>query len=56
MRDSEYLIHKRPVNALIIFELPMMLGNLFQQFYTIADSVIVGMFLHEYTTSAIGAT
>lgn len=56
MRDSEYLIHKRPVNALIIFALPMMLGNLFQQFYTMADSVIVGRFIGEKALAAVGAS
>ena len=42
--EKEYLIHKRPVSALLLFALPMMLGNFFQQVYTMADSVIVGRF------------
>ena len=42
MQDKEYLIHYSPLRALIIFSLPMMLGNLFQQLYTMTDSVIVG--------------
>ena len=45
--EKEYLIHKRPVSALLIFALPMMLGNFFQQAYTMADSVIVGRFVGE---------
>ena len=56
MKDSEYLIHRTPISALIIFALPMMLGNLFQQFYTMADSVIVGRFVGEKALAAVGAS
>ena len=54
--DKEYLIHKRPVSALLIFALPMMLGNFFQQAYTMADSVIVGRFVGEEALAAVGAS
>ena len=40
--DKEYLIHQHPLQALLIFSLPMMIGNLFQQFYTMVDSIVVG--------------
>ena len=39
---NDYLVQKKPLNALIIFALPMIIGNLFQQTYTMADSAIVG--------------
>ena len=39
------MISGNPAKELIIFAIPMILGNLFQQFYNIADSVIVGKFL-----------
>lgn len=48
--EKEYLIHKRPWEALLIFALPMMVGNLFQQLYTMADSVIVGRGASSYGT------
>ena len=54
--EKEYLIRKRPVSALLIFALPMMLGNFFQQAYTMADSVIVGRFVGEETLAAVGAS
>ncbi len=54
--EKEYLIHKRPVSALLIFALPMMLGNFFQQAYTMADSVIVGRFVGEGALAAVGAS
>ena len=39
---ADYLITEKPVRALIKFSLPMIVGNLFQQAYTIVDSAIVG--------------
>lgn len=47
----------RPARALaLFFALPMILGNLFQQFYNIADSVIVGNFVGERALAAVGAS
>ena len=56
MKDNEYLIHYTPLRALLIFSLPMMLGNLFQQLYTMTDSVIVGRFVGEKALAAVGAS
>ncbi len=54
--DKEYLINDKPARALALFTLPMIIGNLFQQFYTMADSVIVGRFVSEDALAAIGAS
>lgn len=54
--DKEYLIHERPLKALLVFAFPILLGNLFQQFYTMADSVIVGRFVSENALAAVGAS
>ena len=54
--DKEYLITSKPLPALLSFSLPMMLGNLFQQFYTMADSIIVGRFIGENALAAVGAS
>ncbi|MEI3524755.1 MAG: hypothetical protein V8Q27_00425 [Eubacteriales bacterium] len=40
--EKEYLLREKPLRAIWLFALPMMAGNLFQQFYTMADSMIVG--------------
>lgn len=40
---------------LIKFTIPMLLGNLFQQFYNMADTVIVGHYGGKYGMPAIGA-
>ena len=41
---------------IIGFTLPLLLGNLFQQFYNIVDSVIVGQYLGKNALAAVGAT
>lgn len=53
---DDYLIQKKPFNALLIFSLPMIIGNLFQQTYSIADSAIAGRFVGERALAAIGAS
>ena len=54
--EKEYLIRKRPAAALLVFALPMMLGNFFQQVYTMADSAIVGRLVGEDALAAVGAS
>lgn len=54
--NDDYLIQKKPLNALIIFALPMIIGNLFQQTYTMADSAIVGRYVSEEALAAVGAS
>ena len=45
-----------PVKLIIQFMIPMCLGNVFQQFYNMADSVIVGRFVGEDALAAVGAS
>lgn len=45
-----------PVKLIIQFMIPMFLGNIFQQFYNIADSIIAGQFLGVRALAAIGST
>ncbi|MDE6167739.1 MAG: MATE family efflux transporter, partial [Acetatifactor sp.] len=54
--NNDYLIRKKPLNALILFALPMIVGNLFQQTYTMADSAIVGRLVGEPALAAVGAS
>ena len=44
-----------PGRLILSFALPLMLGNLFQQFYTIADAAIVGQVLGVKAIAAVGA-
>ncbi len=45
-----------PVRHIIIFAIPALIGNVFQQIYNIADSVIVGRFVGADALAAVGAT
>ena len=45
-----------PLSLLIMFSVPMLIGNLFQQVYNLVDSVIVGQFVGADALAAIGAT
>ncbi len=42
--------------VIVIFALPMLAGNIFQQLYNVVDSVIVGNYLGKEALSAVGAS
>lgn len=50
------LTQGNPGLRLLLFAFPMILGNLFQQFYNMADSMIVGNFVGEDALAAVGAS
>ncbi len=54
--EKEYLIREKPLKALLLFAFPMIIGNLFQQFYTMVDSVVVGRFVGENALAAVGTS
>lgn len=56
MDKKQKLLTQAPGRALFFFALPMILGNLFQQFYNMADSVIVGRYVGENALAAVGAS
>ena len=45
-----------PTGLLLTFMLPMLLGNVFQQFYNMVDSMIVGQVVGADALAAVGAT
>lgn len=45
-----------PTSLLLSFMLPMVIGNIFQQFYSMVDSIIVGQYVGADALAAIGAT
>ena len=53
---NDYLITQKPLNALLIFAIPIVIGNLFQQFYNMIDSAIVGRYVSEQALAAVGAS
>lgn len=46
----------KPLALLSVFALPLLIGNLFQQAYNLADSMIVGRLLGADALAAVGAT
>lgn len=45
-----------PTRLILMFSLPLLLGNLFQHFYTMADAMIVGRMLGMDALAAVGST
>lgn len=45
-----------PSRLLLKFTIPMLIGNLFQQFYNMVDSIVVGRFVGSNALAAVGAT
>lgn len=53
---KESMLTGHPGKSLFFFAMPMILGNLFQQFYNMVDSIIVGQFVGEDALAAVGAS
>lgn len=45
-----------PLKLILAFAIPLFIGNIFQQIYTIVDTTIVGHFVGDNAIGAIGAT
>lgn len=45
-----------PFQLILWFSIPLLLGNIFQQFYSMVDTVIVGKFLGTKALAAVGTT
>ena len=46
----------RPVPLMLRFMLPLLLGNIFQQLYNMADTIIVGRYVGSDALAAVGST
>ena len=44
----------KPVRLIVSFAIPLMIGNIFQQLYLVADSMVVGTFLGVDALAALG--
>lgn len=56
MNMTKDLTEGRELPLILSFMLPMLLGMLFQQFYNVTDSIIVGHFLGKGALAATGST
>ena len=44
-----------PTRLLLMFALPLMVGNVFQQLYTVVDTAVVGQFVGVSALASLGA-
>lgn len=56
MKMIEDLTCGNETNVLIRFAIPMIIGNLFQQLYNVADTIIVGRFIGPNALAAVGSS
>lgn len=52
-RKSDALLTGAPLPTLFYFALPIILGNIFQQLYSIVDAIVVGKFLGDLPLAGI---
>ncbi|MFQ9511703.1 MAG: MATE family efflux transporter, partial [Lachnospiraceae bacterium] len=45
-----------PTKLILMFSFPLLIGNVFQQFYNMVDAIIVGRALGVEALAAVGAT
>ena len=45
----------KPLSIILKFTLPLLVGNIFQQFYNMADTIIVGRFVGANALAAVGS-
>src|SRR5699024_7650875 len=50
------MLKDNPGKSLLFFAIPMIIGNLFQQFYNMTDSIVVGKFVGEGALASVGAS
>ena len=46
----------KPMKMILDFTIPVFIGNVFQQFYNMADAIIVGKFVGTKGLAAVGST
>ena len=45
-----------PTKKILLFSLPILLGNIFQQIYSLSDTLVVGRYLGKEALAAVGAS
>lgn len=53
---SKSMVEGNPLKLILSFSIPLLLGNLFQQFYNVVDAAIVGQTLGSKALAAVGAS
>ncbi len=50
------MLNGSPMRSIVLFALPLMVGNILQQLYNVADSIIVGQAIGQDALNAVGST
>ena len=53
---TKSMTNGNPAKLIILFALPLIAGNIFQQFYSMADTIIVGRTIGVNALAAVGCT
>lgn len=53
---TKELTHGNPLKLILAFTMPLLIGNIFQQLYSMADTLIVGRILGVHSLAAVGST
>ena len=56
MKRSTDLTHGSVPKSIILFALPLLIGNIFQQLYNVADTAIIGNLLGDDALASVGAS
>lgn len=58
MKDSKGhdMTNGSPMKLMIYFSIPLLIGNIFQQLYSMVDTMIVGRFMNSKALAAVGTT
>lgn len=59
LRDSSNIMDMtegNPTKLLLLFSIPLLIGNLFQQVYNLVDSIVVGRYVGADALAAVGVT
>lgn len=56
MNTTKDLLSGNETKAMLHFAIPMIIGNLFQQLYNVADTIIVGHFINANALAAVGSS
>lgn len=53
---TKSMTNGNPAKLIVLFALPLIAGNIFQQFYSMADTIIVGRTIGVNALAAVGCT
>lgn len=56
MKLTKDLLHGNETKSMLNFAIPMIIGNIFQQLYNVADTIIVGKFIGSNALAAVGSS